>query len=43
MFNYDLSDFYFNEEERRVKEREVMNMKKVMIDFFNMELKQTEQ
>ena len=43
MFNYDLSDFYFNEEERRVKEREAMNMKKVMIDFFNMELQQTEQ
>ena len=26
MFNYDLSDFYFNEEERRVKEREVIKM-----------------
>ena len=43
MLNYDLSDFYFNEEERRVKEREAMNMKKAMIDFFNMELQQTEQ
>ena len=43
MLNYDLSDFYFSEEERRAKEKEVMNMKKVMIDFFNMELQQTEQ
>lgn len=42
MFNYDLSNFYFSEEERKVKEREVMSMKKAMIDFFNKELQQTE-